>query len=391
MKKESFSNDSYHFQGVKIFNKNGFWDISCKKHKITSIKKSEVKTGGIITPRFSDIHVHLDKTGTSRRIKQRATSLFEAIDLMNEDKKIWSEEDIYQRANHAVNCAWKHGTGLIRTHVDWEQTSVPLAWEVLKTLQSEWKDRVQIEMASLSPLDMLIYDGEKIAKIIKANNSVLGSFVYRNENLEEKINKVFQIAIKHDLSLDFHVDEGLDNEANGIDYIIKLAKETGMQRRVLCGHGCSLSIRDDSRVLKVLQNAAESEVGLTCLPTTNFWLQDGKEGRTPRLRGLAPIIEARNVGVSVMIASDNCQDPFYPFGNYNLLPVFKTAVIGAHLDETKWFDSITSIPSEWMGLKNQVQEGSEASFIWFDVDSLSSLMNDTQYNFEVWHKGKIVN
>ena len=391
MKKETFSNDSYHFQGVKIFNKNGFWDISCKKHKITSIKKSEVKTGGIITPRFSDIHVHLDKTGTSRRIKQRATSLSEAIELINEDKNIWSEKDINQRANHAVNCAWKYGTGLIRTHVDWEQTSVPLAWEVLKTLQSEWKDRVQIEMASLSPLDMLIADGEKIAKIIKANNSVLGSFVYRNENLEEKINKIFQIAIKHDLSLDFHVDEGLDNEANGIDYIIKLAKETGMKRRVLCGHGCSLSIRDDSRVLKVLQNAAESEVGLTCLPTTNFWLQDSKEGRTPRLRGLAPIIEARNVGVPVMIASDNCQDPFYPFGNYNLLPVFKTAVIGAHLDETKWFDSITSIPSEWMGLKNQVQEGSEASIIWFDVDSLSSLINDTQYNFEVWHKGKIVN
>ena len=148
-----------------------------KTGKITSIKKSEVKTGGIITPRFSDIHVHLDKTGTSRRIKQRATSLFEAIDLMNEDKIIWSEEDIYQRANHAVNCAWKHGTGLIRTHVDWEQTSVPLAWEVLKTLQSEWKDRVQIEMASLSPLDMLISDGEKIAKIIIAIEKVLLKFL----------------------------------------------------------------------------------------------------------------------------------------------------------------------------------------------------------------------
>ena len=390
MKKKFLSHDKVIFEGVKIFNKDGFWKVSCEKNKIISIDKSEKKTGGILTPRFSDIHVHLDKTGTAKRTIKRAKSLFEAITLMEQDKKFWSEQDIYYRANCAIESAWRHGTGFIRTHVDWENKKIPLAWNILKTLQTEWKDRVKIEMVSLSPLDRLDLDGEEIAKKVKENNSILGSFIYRNENLDQKISKVFQIADKYDLSLDFHVDEGLEKEANGIDYIIDFAKKFKMKRRVLCGHGCSLSIRRDSKVLNILQRAAEAEVGLTCLPTTNSWLQDYRKGRTPRLRGLAPIIEARNAGVSVMIASDNCQDFFYPFGNHDLLSVFKTAVINAHLDEEKWFDSITHIPANWMGVRNEIEVGSEASFIWFDFDSLKNLMNTSHYNFNVWNKGKMV-
>ena len=391
MNKKLFSNDKVSFEGVRILGRNGFWNISCEKNKIVSVNQSKMKTGGILTPRFSDIHVHLDKTGTAKRINRRSTSLFEAIELMNQDKASWSKKDIYHRANSAIQSAWKHGTGLMRTHVDWEHQKVPMAWEVIKTLQSEWKGRVHLEMASLSPLDNLALDGEQIAQIVKANNSVLGAFVYRNENLEEKIKKIFQIANKNDLSLDFHVDEGLEKEANGIDFIVKFAKIFGMKDKVLCGHGCSLSIRKSSKVLKILQDAAAAGVGLTCLPTTNFWLQDNQKGRTPRLRGLAPIKEARKAGVPVMIASDNCQDPFYPFGNHDLLSTYKTAIVGAHLNEEKWFDSITDIPAEWMGRKYRIEEGSEASFIWFDFDSIDNLMDLSHYKFEVWNNGQVVN
>ena len=55
-----------------------------------------------------------------------------------------------------------------------------------------------------------------------------------NDNLEEKIKSVFEIADKYSLKLDFHVDEGLDKDANGIDYIIKYTKIFGMKNKVLC-------------------------------------------------------------------------------------------------------------------------------------------------------------
>ncbi len=383
------SNNQNFLEGVKIFGKKGFWDINIEGSKFFSIKNSLKSGGGLITPRFADIHVHLDKTGTSKRLKRRATSLFDAIELMNDDKKKWTENDVYFRANQAIKNSFNCGTKFIRTHVDWETKKVPLAWEVLKNIKSEFKDSLEIQIASLCPLDLLYEEGNQIAKVIKNDNAVLGSFVYCNDNLKEKIKFVFELAIKYDLNLDFHVDEGLEKEATGIDYIVHSSKKLGLQKKVLCGHGCSLSIRNSKVVLDILRKMSDAQVGLTCLPTTNFWLQDNVEERTPRLRGIAPIKEARNAGVSIMIASDNCKDAFYPFGNYNVLSVYKIAVLAGHLDENKWFDSITSIPSKWMGYDNEIKKGSEASFLKFSEGSICDIIENSNIKYQVWQKGKV--
>ena len=378
------------FRGIKVFGKSGYFDVTLSDGKFKSIVKSEKLKKGIIIPKLCDIHVHLDKTGTHKRINKKAKSLFEAIELMDKDKLIWSENDIYERANNAIQNAWENGTGFIRSHIDWIEEKTPIAWNVIKSLKKKWRDKVVIEMASLSPLDLMPLKGEKISKIVSEDNSILGAFVYRNENLEDKIKLVFEIADKYALNLDFHVDEGLDKDANGIDHIIKYTKRFKMENRVLCSHACSLSIRDEKEVLTILEDAASAGIGLTCLPSTNLWLQDFNENRTPRFRGIAPIIEARNFGIPIMIASDNCQDSFYPYGNHDLLSAFKLALISGHLDENSWFDSITQLPCEWMGFNYQIQEGSEANFLKFNQSSISEIMKVSKHHFQIWEKGKLI-
>ena len=378
------------FRGIKVFGKSGYFDVTLSDGKFKSIVKSKKSKKGIIIPKLCDIHVHLDKTGTHKRINKKAKSLFEAIELMDKDKLIWSENDIYERANNAIQNAWENGTGFIRTHIDWIEEKTPIAWNVIKSLKKKWQDKVAIEMASLSPLDLLSLEGEKIGKIVSEDNSIFGAFVYRNENLQDKIKLVFEIANKFGLKLDFHVDEGLDKDANGIDYIIKYTKKFKMENRVLCSHACSLSIRDEKEAMEILEDASSAGIGLTCLPSTNLWLQDFSENRTPRFRGIAPIIEAKNLGIPVMIASDNCQDSFYPYGNHDLLSVFKLALISGHLDENNWFDSITHLPSEWMGFNNKIQEGSEASFLKFNQSSISEIMTLSKNHFQIWEKGKLI-
>ena len=169
---------------------------------------------------------------------------------------------------------------------------------------------------------------------------------------------------------------------------LKYTNIFGMKNKVLCSHACSLSIRDENEVLKILEGAAHAGIGLTCLPSTNLWLQDNNEKRTPRFRGLAPIIEAKNYGIPVMIASDNCQDSFYPFGNHNLLEIFKLALISGHLDENSWFESITNLPSNWMGFNNHISEGSDATFLKFNENSISEIVSISNQNFEIWEKGE---
>ena len=201
---------------------------------------------------------------------------------------------------------------------------------------------------------------------------------------------VFEAAKTNDIELDFHVDEGLDKQANGFDTVIDLVKKFNMKNRVLCSHCCSLSIRENSKVSTVLKMAAETGVGLTCLPTTNLWLQDNAIGKTPRYRGLAPIMEAKDEGIPIMIASDNCEDAFYPFGNYNQISNFSIAVLAAQLDERLWFDSISSIPANWMGAENNINKGSEANFLWYQANSLDELITKTEYKFEIWQKGRFI-
>ena len=138
--------------------------------------------------------------------------------------------------------------------------------------------------------------------------------------------RVFRLAAAHGLRLDFHVDEGLRPEANAFDDIVRMTAEYGMAGRVLCGHACALSIRPDADVARVMDAAGRAGVALTVMPTTNLHLQDMVPGRTPRLRGLAPMQELRAAG--------------------------------------DWLDAITTAPARAMGLASpEIAVGAPADFI----------------------------
>ena len=106
--------------------------------------------------------------------------------------------------------------------------------------------------------------------------------------------------------------------------------------RILCGHGCSLSLHDDDRLARTLAAGAEAGVALVALPTTNLYLQDRNGGRSPRRRGVAPVLEARKAGVEVLLGVDNCRDAFYPFGDYDPLAILRLAVLACHVDPRDW-------------------------------------------------------
>ena len=91
-----------------------------------------------------------------------------------------------------------------------------------------------------------------------------------------------------------------------------------------------------------------------------------------------------------MFASDNCQDPFYPFGDHDILSVFKIAIITAHLNESEWYESISTIPAKWMGFNNLISIGSQASFVKFNVNSLYDLFSVNNFEYAVWNNGEVV-
>ncbi|MET3793827.1 amidohydrolase family protein [Aquamicrobium terrae] len=379
-----------HLAGLRLAGRDRHWDIAVEDGRIAGLSPSAEKGGGFVMPLLADIHTHLDKTFTASRMPERATSLFHAIEMMKADAAGWDEADLRRRAGQALSRAYRHGTALMRSHLDWYGAEPPTAWHVLRELAGEWQGRVRLQLASLTPLDLFADIGEAVAREVKAARAVLGAFIYRNDDLASKLGHVFDLAERHDLELDFHVDEGLDTDARGIDAIVAETARRGLAGRVLCGHGCALSMRDPGEVGDLLRHAAEAGVGLTVLPGCNSYLQDAGTGRTPRLRGLAPMHEARAAGMKVMIGSDNVRDGFFPYGDYDLCDMFRGAALLGHLQPDAWLDAISETPANWMGSSLRVSEGGPADFIWLDADDLTDAISRPRAARAVWRDGRIL-
>ncbi len=259
-------------------------------------------------------------------------SLFEAIDLAAADKARWTAADLRARATRALAEAEAHGDRRAAHPCRLDRAGA--AARLGRARRSRRRlarpgARSTARRSSRSTCSATPISGPAIAAEVAAADGVLGAFVYRNDHLPEKLERVFALAERHELLLDFHVDEGLDREAQGFDTIVALTARRRLGGRVLCGHACSLAVRPEAEVAPVLDARGEAGVALTVLPTTNAYLQDARHGRTPRLRGLAPMHEARAAGMPVLVALDNVRDAFYPYGEYDLLDAWRQAVLAA--------------------------------------------------------------
>jgi cytosine deaminase len=320
-------------------------------------------------------HVHLDKAFTIARARAARPGLFGAIEAMAADKARWTADDLRTRITAGLEEAWAAGCRAIRSHIDWTDPGVPLAWEIAAEVAQDWAGRMRVIRSSLSGIDHVgdPDHGPAIAERVARDGQVLGAFIYRHPDLDRRIPFVFDLAERHDLWLDFHVDEGLEAEAQGLDLIVAEAARRGMGGRVLCGHACSLSIRAEAP--RVIEAGARSGIALTVMPTTNLYLQDMTPGRSPRLRGLAPALELRAAGVPVVFGTDNVCDPFYPLGLHDPLESLRLAAVSAHVAPGDWVDAITDTPARALGLAPQrLAAGEPADFLLLPApDVLSAL------------------
>jgi len=83
-----------------------------------------------------------------------------------------------------------------------------------------------------------------------------------------------------------------------------------------------------------------------------MFLQDRSAGRTPRWRGVTALHELKAAGVETMIASDNTRDPFYAYGDMDMLEVWREGVRILHLDypHADWADAVGAAPARAMRL-----------------------------------------
>src|ERR1043165_2527263 len=356
---------------------------------------------GIVLPRLVDVHTHIDKGHIWHRAQNPDGTHLGARNAVMADRSAnWSREDVRKRMDFALRCAFAHGTGALRTHVDSYPKQTEISWGVFAAMREQWKGRIALQAVALFPIDRALTDEAEFRFTVEAvakHGGVLGGLTFLGEapgpRSDAMLARLFEAAIANGLDLDFHVDESDSPNARSLGQIADAALRHKFKGRIVAGHCCSLALADDSERATIIAKVAQAGIAVVSLPMCNMYLQDRHAGRTPRWRGVAPLHELDAAGVTVMVASDNPRDPFYAYGDLDMLEVFREATRILHFDHSKrpWLKTIAATPGNVMGLPNgRMAVGAPAGLVLTRARTMHELLSRPHTDRVVLSAGKPV-
>lgn len=325
--------------------------------------------GRMVWPCPVDMHTHLDKGHIWPRAANPDGSFMGALETVDIDRRArWSAADVRARFEFGLRCSFAHGTAAIRTHMDCEPPQDAISWEVFSELRQEWRGRIELQGVSLGLLDL--YEGEAgraLADRTARHGGILGLVPLMEPGVEARLDAFLQLAMERGLDVDCHIDETRDPGARTLRLLAEAALRNRFAGRIVAGHCCSLARQGEEEIDRTLDLVAEAGIAVVSLPMCNMYLQDREAGRTPRWRGVTLLHEMAARGIEVAVASDNCRDPFYAFGDHDMHEVFREAVRIAHLDHPvgAWPRAVTATPAAVMGLaeRGRIAQGAPADLV----------------------------
>ena len=355
----------------------------------------------IVLPRLVDVHTHIDKGQIWQRAQNPdGTHMGARMAVMADREANWSRDDVAKRMDFALRCAFVHGTGALRTHIDSYPKQTPVSWPLFAEMRETWKGRIALQAVALFPIDFALNDAANFRVLVETvakHGGLLGGLTFLgdapNAKSDAALDKIFEAASANGLDLDFHVDESDLPLARSLRQIADAALRHKFKGRIVAGHCCSLALADDNERAAIIAKVAEARIAIVSLPMCNMYLQDRAAGRTPRWRGVAPLHELDAAGVTVMVASDNTRDPFYAYGDLDMLEVYREATRILHFDHSDrpWLKAVAATPGEVMNLPNgRMAVGAPAGLVLTRARTVNELLSRPQTDRVVLCAGKQV-
>jgi cytosine deaminase len=352
--------------------------------------------GAMVFPAFVDMHTHLDKGHIWARSPNPDGTFMGALDTVQNDREArWSAEDVRARAEFSLRCAHAHGTRAVRTHLDSIPPQDEISFPVFRELRADWAGRIDLQAVCLVVADGVEPgDGGRFARtadIVAESGAVLGMVPLPLPDMKERLLAFFRLAEARGLSADFHVDETGDATVATLRMIAETVLETGFAAPVTVGHCCSLAVQPEAEALRTLDLVAKAGLNVVSLPMCNMYLQDRTAGRTPRWRGVTLVHEMAERGIPVSFASDNTRDPFYAYGDMDMLEVMREATRIAHLDHSRadWTRAFTTTPARACGFDApSLAPGAPADLVICRARSFNELFSRPQSDRIVLRAGR---
>ncbi len=371
-------------------------DLTISDGKIAARGGTDFEMGrALVLPCFVDMHTHLDKGHIWPRAANPDGTFMGALTTVAEDRIAnWTAADVRTRMEFSLKCAYAHGTRAIRTHLDSAAPQDEISWPVFAELRERWAGRIDLQASSLvgcENFEKVEIDYADTADIVAAVGGTLGMVTYPVDDIRERILDLFLLAGERGLDVDFHSDETMDANSETLRTIAEVVLEIGWDMPVTVGHCCSLSTQDSKRAFDTLDLVAKAGLNIVSLPMCNLYLQDRETGRTPRNRGITLVHEMVERGINVSFASDNTRDPFYAYGDLDMLEVMRLATRIGHLDHSRldWPKAFNMNPAGACGFSAQgLLPGNPADLIIFAARNWTELFSRPQSDRIVLRNGQ---
>ena len=84
----------------------------------------------------------------------------------------------------ALRCAFAHGTGALRTHIDSYPKQTAISWGVFAEMREQWKGRIALQAVALFPIDRALTDEAEFrftVETVAKHGGVLGGLTFLGE------------------------------------------------------------------------------------------------------------------------------------------------------------------------------------------------------------------
>lgn len=388
--------------------RDGLWDVYCQGKTIEKIGQAldlpaetviDVE-GKLLVPALIDPHIHLDKVNILDSVRKNVSgTLTEAIEIIWDRKKQYTDEDVIERAGAVLDQALKNGTLAMRTHVDIDTIGGLKPLSGVLALREKYKDRMTLQLVAFPQEGILKDPGcdKLMDEAMAMGCDIVGGMPANEATPEDSLAHVkycFDLAEKYDADVDMHVDETDDPFYRTLEMVADETIRRGWQGRVTAGHTCALAAYDDHYAAYVIEKVARAGIHMITNPVTNLMLQ-GRLDKQPIRRGITRVKELLESGVNVSFGQDCVNDTFYPLGSADMLQVANITVHAAQMslppELERVFDMITVDANKIMNLEGYgLEEGKTANLLVIDAKNIREAMAMAPNRPYVIREGRII-
>jgi len=227
--------------------------------------------GRLVLPGLIETHIHLDKACILERCQLTEGTLAEAIVQTRIAKASFSEDDVYVRGAQVLEKAIIQGTTHMRTHVEIDPGIGLTGFRAIQRLKRDYAWAVTLEICVFPQEGMLNNPGTErlLCQALEEGAEVLGGCPYTDSDPGAQIRRLFELAVRYDRDLDFHLDFDLNPEGMTIGEVIRCTGLHGWGGRVAVGHVTKLSALPLAHLEEVARALAQAGVSVTALPSTD--------------------------------------------------------------------------------------------------------------------------